>query len=257
MSETLPATLLAIAALLGIGAIVLVCFRIERWWSPALAVLRGGVQLALLGFVLTGVLENLYWVAAALLVMFVVAAITSTRRASWSLRRLAAISVAILAGVSVALTIIFTSGAIGFEARYVLALGGILIGNAMTIATLTARRLTQTVHERWGEVEAWLSLGFTFRQATTDFARFSIAEALVPSTDQTKTAGLVALPGAFIGAIFGGLDPLEAGRFQILVLAGILASGAITAVITAMWLAPMIGRPVHGSARSARRRQNA
>ncbi|MBP2393190.1 ABC-type iron transport system FetAB permease component [Paenarthrobacter nicotinovorans] len=39
------------------------------------------------------------------------------------------------------------------------------------------------------------------------------------------------LPGAFVGAIFGGISPLEAGRFQIVVLAGIMAAGALTAVL--------------------------
>ncbi|GAT86278.1 hypothetical protein CVCC1112_938 [Paenarthrobacter nicotinovorans] len=55
--------------------------------------------------------------------------------------------------------------------------------------------------------------------------------ALIPSIDQTKTTGLVTLPGAFVGAIFGGISPLEAGRFQIVVLAGIMAAGALTAVL--------------------------
>lgn len=60
-------------------------------------------------------------------------------------------------------------------------------------------------------------------------------EALIPSVDQTKTTGLVVLPGAFVGAIFGGLSPLEAGRFQIIVLAAIMAAGAVTAVLVATW----------------------
>jgi putative ABC transport system permease protein len=58
-----------------------------------------------------------------------------------------------------------------------------------------------------------------------------VYSALIPSIDQTKTTGLVTLPGAFVGAIFGGISPLEAGRFQIVVLAGIMAAGALTAVL--------------------------
>jgi len=68
--------------------------------------------------------------------------------------------------------------------------------------------------------------------------------ALIPSTDQTKTTGLVTLPGAFVGAIFGGVSPLEAGRFQIVVLAGIMAAGTVTAVLVALWLAPVRRKPV-------------
>ncbi|MCU1580761.1 MAG: hypothetical protein JWO01_149, partial [Microbacteriaceae bacterium] len=67
--------------------------------------------------------------------------------------------------------------------------------------------------------------------------------ALIPPTDQTKTTGLVTLPGAFVGAIFGGVSPIEAGRFQIVVLAAIMSAGAITAVIVMRILAPVKVRP--------------
>jgi putative ABC transport system permease protein len=69
------------------------------------------------------------------------------------------------------------------------------------------------------------------------------SSALIPSIDQTKTTGLVTLPGAFVGAIFGGLSPLEAGRFQIVVLASIMAAGSITAVMLVHMLAPVRVRP--------------
>jgi putative ABC transport system permease protein len=67
--------------------------------------------------------------------------------------------------------------------------------------------------------------------------------ALIPSTDQTKTTGLVTLPGAFVGAIFGGASPLEAGRFQVVVLASIMAAGSITAVALIRTLGAVKVRP--------------
>ena len=39
------------------------------------------------------------------------------------------------------------------------------------------------------------------------------------------------LPGAFTGAVFAGASPVEAGLFQIVVLATIMLSSAITAVL--------------------------
>ncbi|WP_347110904.1 ABC transporter permease [Paenarthrobacter sp. S56] len=100
----------------------------------------------------------------------------------------------------------------------------------MTTAVLAGRRFTEAVNDHWEEVEGWLALGATPRQATLELARGAAHSALIPSIDQTKTTGLVTLPGAFVGAIFGGISPVEAGRFQIVVLAGIMATGAITAV---------------------------
>ncbi len=241
---SLTPTLIAVGLLIAIGAVVLVIARVRRWWAPALAVVRGAAQLAILSFILTGVIADPWWVGLALAVMFIVAAVTSTRHIGWSTGHFAVIAGAMLTGVGTSLVIIFVTGAIEFQPRYVLALGGILIGNAMTASTLAARQVHQRIDERWSEVEGWLALGATPRQATSDIAKLAIHEALVPSTDQTKTTGLVTLPGAFIGAIFGGLNPLEAGRFQIVVLAAILASAAITSVIVANALAPVRQRPV-------------
>lgn len=241
-------TLIAVGILIAVAATVLATARVRQWWAPALAVIRGAVQLAILSFILTGVISDPWWVALALAVMFTVAAVTSARRIRWSVRHFTIASGAMLAGVGASLVIIFLTGAIELQPRYVLALGGILIGNAMTVATLAARQVYQRIDEHWGEVEGWLALGATGRQATSAFSKLAIHEALVPSTDQTKTTGLVTLPGAFIGAIFGGLNPLEAGRFQIVVLAAILASAAITSVIVANALAPVKQRPVNQAA---------
>ena len=110
----------------------------------------------------------------------------------------------------------------------------------MTTATLSGRRTHQGLLSRWDEVEGWLALGATPRRATIDIARRAIGEALVPSIDQTKTTGLVTLPGAFVGAIFGGVSPIEAGRFQIVVLAGLMAAGAISASVVALSMSPRL-----------------
>ncbi|MCU1533934.1 MAG: hypothetical protein JWR53_415, partial [Glaciihabitans sp.] len=62
-----------------------------------------------------------------------------------------------------------------------------------------------------------------------------------------KTSGLVTLPGAFVGAVFAGASPLEAGRFQLVVLAAILAAGAPSAVGFLLLDAPRTLRPAIGS----------
>lgn len=237
-------TIAGIAVLAALGAVVLRTAGVAGWWAPAVAVLRGGVQLAVLSIVLTGAIGDPLWVAVALAVMFAVASVTSARRVAWAWRSFGIIASGMLAGVATTLVVIFATGAVELAPRYLLALGGILIGNAMTVATLAARRVHEGVDQHWDEIEGWFALGAAPRQATAGFARRAIGEALVPSTDQTRTTGLVTLPGAFIGAIFGGLDPIDAGRFQVVVLAGILAAGAITAVIVARGLAPVRQRPL-------------
>lgn len=142
------------------------------------------------------------------------------------------------------LVVVFSLGALEHSSRYVLAFGGIVIGGAMSASTLSGRRTQQSLVARWDEVEGWLALGAPPKIATMDIARQAIREALVPSLDQTKTTGLVTLPGAFVGAIFGGVSPVEAGRFQIVVLAGLMTAGAISASFVSLRLAPRLKRPV-------------
>lgn len=223
-------TLVAVAILAALTVGLLWGSRTPSYLSPALAILRGAAQLAAISLVLGGVITSPLWVGAALLVMFTVASVTATRRLTWSWRRFALVAVTMAAGILVTLAVVFGTGAIEFTPRYVLAVGGIVIGNSMTIATLAGRRFFEAVVEQWDQVEGWLALGATPRQATVIQARRAVHSALIPSTDQTKTTGLVTLPGAFVGAIFGGAAPLDAGRFQVVVLASIMAAGSITAV---------------------------
>lgn len=239
----LAPTLLGVAVLALVAVAVLAGFGVPHRWAPALAILRGAAQLAVISVVLAGVITDPRWVALALVVMFSVAAATATHRVGWSREHAAMMGIAMATGVLVAAGVVFVTGAIEFSARYALAIGGIVIGNAMSIATLAGRRFTEAADDHWDEVEGWLALGATPRQSTLELARSAVYSALIPSVDQTKTTGLVTLPGAFVGAIFGGVSPLEAGRFQVVVLAAIMAAGAITAVIVTAWLAPVRVRP--------------
>jgi putative ABC transport system permease protein len=242
LAEFLP-TFLGVGILMVATLALLLVFRTPHPFAPALAILRGAIQLAAISFVLGGVITSSLWVAVALLVMFAVAAISATRRIGWSLPHLGLVSGSLATGIGITLAVIFATGAIAFTPRYALAIGGIVIGNGMTIAVLAGRRFKEYVYEHWEEVEGWLALGATPRQATLDLARRTVYSALIPSTDQTKTTGLVTLPGAFVGAIFGGVSPFEAGRFQIVVLAAIMAAGSMTAVMIIGILAPVRVRP--------------
>jgi len=236
-------TLVGVLVLVAVATAVLLLARAPSPWAPALAVLRGTVQLALISLVLSGVIRDPLWIAAALVVMFGVATTTAARRLGTLRTRFLPVTLAMSAGIVGALGIVFLTGAIAFTPRYVLAVGGIVIGNAMTSATLSGRRFVESVDDRWDDVEGWLALGATPRQSTADLVRRAVHAAMVPSTDQTRTTGLVTLPGAFVGAIFGGVSPIEAGRFQIVVLAAIIAAGAIVATTLTHTLAPVRTRP--------------
>ena len=221
------ATAVALVLLASIASVGLGVFHIPEPRAAAFALVRAALQLGVLSVILTGIVSDPLWVGVGLFVMYAAAVATATRRVGGSVSALA-LSMAL--GPLTVMAIVFVTGAIEFSPRYVLAIGGIVIGNTMTIAILTQRIFRTSVHDHWDEVEGWLALGATARRSTLELGRRAIHTALMPSVDQTRTTGIVVLPGAFVGAIFAGASPLEAGRFQLVVLACILAAGVLTAV---------------------------
>jgi putative ABC transport system permease protein len=243
MADQMTHAVLGVVLLLGVASAVLVVARAEQPWAPAAAIARGAAQLAVISLVLNGIIRSPLLIAVALAVMFSVAVLTAARRLGRLAVMVLPVGVSMAVGILVTGSIVFATGAIEFSPRYALAIGGIVIGNAMTIATISGRRFRELVTDQWDEVEGWLALGASPRRATERLVRRAVSAALVPTVDQTKTTGLVTLPGAFVGAVFGGLSPLDAGRFQIVVLAAIVAAGACTAVCLTQWLAPVTVRP--------------
>ena len=124
--------------------------------------------------------------------------------------------------------VIFGLRLVDFQVRYLVAVGGIIIGNSMSAATLAGRNFLRASRARKDEIEAWLSLGATPARAHEEIGRESVRESLLPTLDQTKSTGLVTLPGAFVGALFGGASPAVAAQFQLVVLAGIALTMTVT-----------------------------
>jgi putative ABC transport system permease protein len=117
------------------------------------------------------------------------------------------------------------------DVRDFVAVAGIVIGNAMSAATLAGRNFRRTSVARRPEIEAWLSLGATPAAAHEEIGHEAVRESLLPTLDQTKSTGLVTLPGAFVGALFGGASPMEAAQFQLVVLAGVALAMTLTGVV--------------------------
>lgn len=230
---------IGVVVLVALAMVILRIGEVDLGYAPVLAVLRGAVQLAAVGLALRGVLTEPWTVAFALLVMLGTATWTASGRLRALPRPLPAVVTACSAGAALALVVVFGLDVLPFQARYLVALGGIVIGGTMTSATLTGRHLISGMRARHDEVEAWLSIGATTREAVRDVARTAASEALVPALDQTRTTGLVTLPGAFIGALLAGASPIQAARFQLVVLAALVAAQATVAVL----LSYLLGAP--------------
>jgi len=215
------------------------------------ASLRAAVQLGAVSLVIAAVLRSWWSTAAFVVMMFGVAAVTSARRiGSW--RRVWAVAIPIAAGVVPAGAAIAFARPVPWTPVGVLPLAGILIGGAMTATSLAGRRALDELHTRRGEYEAALALGFPSRDAVLLVCRPTAGNALVPALDQTRTVGLVTLPGAFVGVMLGGGSAVQAGKVQLLVLIALLAVEAVAVVIVVELVAAgQLNRPAVGEGSSA------
>jgi uncharacterized protein (TIGR00245 family) len=202
-----------------------------------IAALRAAVQLAAVSAVLLVVVRSLLLSAVFVVVMLTVATATSAGRVTGrGLRspgaagRLLPTALPIVGGAAPVVALVLASGAVPLRGTAVIPIAGILIGGAMTATSLAGRRLRDELSGRRGEVEAALALGVLPRDAVLLVGRSAAATALVPALDQTRTVGLVTLPGAFVGVLLGGGSPVQAGAAQLLVLVGLLA-----AQVLAVW----------------------
>jgi putative ABC transport system permease protein len=228
-----------LAALLAIAIGVSYAGRLGRHRDLLVASLRAVLQLAFVAAALRGVFAAPVTSIAVVAAMFTVATWTAARRLRGSEGALAAVMLSCGAGASVVIAIIVALPTLDRNVRNFVAVSGIVLGGTMTAATLAGRHLGEGLRRRRDEVEAWLSIGATPRQAVREVARWAASEALVPVLDQTRTVGLVTLPGAFIGALLGGASAIEAARFQIVVLVGLLCAEVITVVL----LTYLLGAP--------------
>ena len=226
-----PAFAAVLAALVVVAALTARIGRLSVSREMVTASVRAALQLAAVSLLIVAVLQSWWATAAFVMLMVVVAAATSARRittirSGWPvLLPIAAGALPIGAGIVAAGTVPLTEVA-------VLPIAGILIGGAMTATSLSGRRALDELRSRHGEREAALALGFLPRDAALEVVRPTAGQALTPALDQTRTVGLVTLPGAFVGVLLGGGSPVQAGATQLLVLIALLAVESIAAAVT-------------------------
>ncbi|MFF8383618.1 ABC transporter permease [Streptomyces kanasensis] len=219
-----------LAVLLAVAAAVVAVARLRPPREVAVAGVRAAVQLAAVSLVIGWVVRAVPLLLLFLLVMYGVAARTAGRRLTanrtW---RWAALPIA--AGVAPVVAALVLTGLVPVRGITLVPVTGILVGGALTATVLGGRRALDDLAARHGEVEAGLALGLAPRDARLEVARAGAADALLPGLDQTRTVGLVTLPGAFVGMLLGGASPLQAGAVQLFVLVALMAVQAVAVAV--------------------------
>lgn len=222
---------LVVGVLAGLAALVTGLGRLAPARRDLTAALRATVQLAVVGLLIAVVLRSWWLTALFVVLMLSVASVTSGRRLVPHGRWWVAFLPVWAASAPVGLALL-TTGLIPLTEVAVVPVLGILIGGAMTTTTLAGRRTLDSLHNRHGEVEAGLSIGLEDRDARILVARDDAGLALLPGLDQTRTVGLVTLPGAFVGVLLGGATPLQAAAVQLIVLAALLLVQSVATLLT-------------------------
>jgi putative ABC transport system permease protein len=195
------------------------------------AALRACLQLGVVGLLILAVLRSWWLTLGFITLMLSVASVTAGRRLAPKGQWWYAVAPVVLGAVPVAGGLMLT-GLIPRQTIAVVPIVGILIGGAMTATTLAGKRALDALRTRHGEYEAALSIGLLPRDSALLIGREDASLALVPGLDQTRTVGLVTLPGAFVGMLLGGASPLQAAAVQLVVLVALLLVQAIAVLLT-------------------------
>jgi putative ABC transport system permease protein len=237
------------------GTLVLVAIAIaaSKWRHAdveediAIAVVRSFVQLTAVGYVIKAIFDSdsLWLVVALLAFMVVFGAWTARGRARAVPRVFVPLLIALATAAAVTLAIVLALNVFEPKPRFMVPVGGMVIGNAMTAAAVALNRLADEIHDKANLIEATLALGATAREASIRLVARSLRSGLIPLIDQTKTTGMVFFPGTMVGALLGGASPLNAVRLQLILLWTLMGAAALSALIATTLAQGRFFTPAH------------
>jgi putative ABC transport system permease protein len=219
--------------LVAIAVAVSVWRRTELENDLAIAAVRSMLQLIAIGYVIQAIFDedSLVLVGALLAVMVTFGSFTARARARSVPGALLPIAIALTLAAVATLGLVLALGIFEVEPRYLVPVGGMVIGNSMTAAAVALNRLGDEMRDRAREIEATLALGATSTQAAAPSLRRSLRSGTITLVDSTKTTGLIFFPGAMTGMLLAGADPTDAVRLQLILLWTLLGAVALSALV--------------------------
>jgi putative ABC transport system permease protein len=197
-----------------------------------IATFRSFAQLLAIGYVLDYVFRGHGALTLVVLAVMVgTATFTSGRRGRLVPGAYGIAAAAITLAAAGTLGVLAVLGIVPSSARAIIPLGSMIIASAMNTTSLVMVRLREDLAAHRREVEARLSLGQTSHQAAAPWHRSAMRTGMLPTIDQTKVVGLVALPGAMTGMILAGASATQAIRLQLVVMYMLLGGNAFAALV--------------------------
>ncbi len=207
----------------------------QLWWAS----LRMTVQLLFMGVWLSWVFyaDNPLWIVLVGFVMLSAAGYEISKRQKYRFTYVYSIAIGLL---SLSLTsLLLLVGVLVFviqpepwyQPQYMIPLLGMLLGNSMTAIGVGLDTLTRNAVQLKPKVEAQLALGKTAKQSMKFIREQSLHAAMIPVINMLVAAGIVSLPGMMTGQILAGVDPMEAVKYQIVIMLLIATSTGLGTLI--------------------------
>jgi putative ABC transport system permease protein len=216
---------LALAALLLVVNLGLsFALRLGLGRQFTVAAIRMTVQLLLVGFVLEWLfsLNRPLPILAMALFMATLAGVAAVRRTK---RRFPGIywdSLLSILSASFLVTGFALTGILRvepwFDPQYLIPLLGMVLGNALTGISLGLDRLMEGCIQNRRLIETFLSLGATRWEAAHREVKEALRVGMIPVINSMMIMGVVSLPGMMTGQILAGAAPVDAVRYQIVIM---------------------------------------
>ncbi len=218
---------IAIAALLlGVNAVLSIALRLGLERRLLVAATRMVVQLGIMGLVLKALFATVSpWLTGLVVVCMIgFAGYEAYARQdkhfkgiwSWGLGTFSMAIAALLVTVLALGTAVQPDP--WYHPQYAIPMLGMLLGNTLTGVSLGLERLLSAVSRQRAGIEARLLNGATAGEALHDCVREAMRAGMIPTVNMMAAAGLVSLPGMMTGQILAGVDPIDAVKYQLLII---------------------------------------
>ncbi len=223
---------LAASLILLNGGISLI-LRLGLGRQLVIASVRMTVQLLLVGLVLNWVftLNAWYAVLAMASLMTLVAGATAVQRARQRFAGVWASSLISVWSSSWLVTGLALMAVVQvhpwYRPQYAIPLLGMILGNTMSGISLGFDCFGTDLRARRDEIETLLSLGATRWEAAREAIVNAVRTGMVPTINAMSVTGLVSLPGMMTGQLLSGTDPIQAVKYQLVIMFLISAAAAL------------------------------
>ena len=114
-----------------------------------------------------------------------------------------------------------------YDPQYFIPLLGMVLGNTLTGISLGLDRFMESLVNQRQKIETLLALGATRWEATHEEVQAAIRTGMIPTINSMMVMGIVSLPGMMTGQILAGANPLDAVRYQIIIIFAIASATAL------------------------------